>query len=63
MICRQSAGWDWGIVYNPSRPYESGSDYYQDMVIWSMPAAIAMQDITGPTKTGGLVDRMINAAQ
>ena len=63
MIRRQSAGWDWGIVYNPSRPYESGSDYYQDMVIWSLPAALARQDITGPTKPGGLVDRMIKATQ
>ena len=62
-IIRQSAGWDWGIVYNPERPFDSGSDYYQDMVIWSYPSALQKKDIAWPTRPGGLVDRMLKAAK
>jgi hypothetical protein len=62
MIIDQRSGWDWGIVFNPKHPFDSGSDYYQDLVIWSIPAAIAGQDLTGPTRSGGLVNRVLRAA-
>jgi hypothetical protein len=39
-----------------------GNDYYQDMMLWSLPAALAGEDVSGPTKPGGLVDRILNAA-
>ena len=38
-----------------------GTDYYQNMMLWALPAAIAGNDITGPCKSGGLVDRVIKA--
>ena len=41
---------------------EFGSDYYQDMILWSLPAAIEQQDVSAPCKPGGLVDRMLRAA-
>jgi len=62
MLIEQRAGWDWGIVVNPERPFDSGSDYYQDLVIWSIPAALAGQDLTGPTRAGGLVEGVLQAA-
>jgi uncharacterized protein (DUF608 family) len=40
-----------------------GHDYYQNMVMWAYPAAIANQDIAGPAKDGGLVERVIKAAK
>jgi uncharacterized protein (DUF608 family) len=55
--------WDFPLswqVDSGTRTY--GSDYYQNMVLWSAPAALAGQDLSGPCKSGGLVDRMIKAA-
>ncbi len=55
--------WDFPLswqVDTGKRTY--GSDYYQNMVLWSSPAALAGQDLTGPCKSGGLVDRIIKAA-
>ena len=40
-----------------------GADYYQNMMIWSVPAALRGQDLTGPAKPGGLVHRVIQAAK
>ena len=40
-----------------------GNDYSQDMIIWSLPAAIQQKDVAWPTRPGGLVDRMLKAAK
>lgn len=40
-----------------------GHDYYQNMILWIMPAAIAGQDIKTYCASGGLVDRVIQAAR
>ena len=40
-----------------------GADYYQNMMLWALPAAVAGQDLAGPCRPGGLVDRMIRAGQ
>jgi hypothetical protein len=39
-----------------------GNDYYQDMMLWSMPAAVEGKDFGSPAKPGGLADRIIRAA-
>jgi hypothetical protein len=39
-----------------------GNDYYQDLMLWSLPAALAGQDFAAPSQPGGLVDRIIQAA-
>ena len=39
-----------------------GTDYYQNMVLWGAPAALAAEDIAGPLKKGALVDRIIQAS-
>jgi uncharacterized protein (DUF608 family) len=39
-----------------------GHDYYQDMMLWSLPAALAGQPMDGVVKPGGLVDRILKAA-
>lgn len=41
----------------------SGYDYYQNMMLWSLPAAIEHTDLHGPCLDGGLVDRMIKAGR
>ena len=40
-----------------------GHDYYQDMMIWSLPATLAGEDLSGPVKPGGLVDRVVQAGK
>jgi hypothetical protein len=50
-----------GDVDTGERTY--GNDYYQDMMLWSLPAAIQRQDFSGPTRPGGLVDRILKAAR
>jgi len=38
-----------------------GADYYQNMMLWAVPAALQDQDLTGPMQAGGLVERVIAA--
>jgi uncharacterized protein (DUF608 family) len=40
-----------------------GADYYQNMMLWFAPAALEGKDMTAPLKDGGLVRRVIEAAQ
>lgn len=40
-----------------------GTDYYQNMMLWSAPAVLAGTDLAGPCKPGGLVDRVISAGR
>lgn len=38
-----------------------GTDYYQTMLLWALPAALEGQDIAGHSASGGLLDRIIQA--
>lgn len=40
-----------------------GHDYYQDMMLWALPAALAGEPMHGLMKPGGLVDRVLKAAR
>ena len=66
IVCLQ--GYTWGVpsimrgdVDTGERVF--GNDYYQDLMLWSLPAAIERKDVSAPTKPGGLVDRIIKAAR
>ena len=66
IVCAQGYGWDMpniisGQVDDSVRQF--GADYYQDMMLWALPAAIAGTGIAGPCKPGGLVARMIEAGR
>jgi len=39
------------------------SDYYMNMMLWSLPAALAGADFGGPARPGGLVNRVLAAAR
>ncbi|MDO8588095.1 MAG: GH116 family glycosyl-hydrolase [Armatimonadota bacterium] len=55
-------GWDWGILYKGDTGLKVyGNDYYQDLILWSLPAAIEGKPLDGPVAKGGLVDRIIRA--
>ena len=40
-----------------------GADYYQDMMLWAVPAAMHNQSMEGPTQPGGLVYEVIKAGE
>lgn len=40
-----------------------GGDYYQNMIVWALPAALHEEDVAGPTKGGGFIERVLTAAQ
>jgi hypothetical protein len=40
----------------------AGFDYYQNLMLWSLPAAIAGKDLRGPCAPSGLVNRVLQAA-
>jgi hypothetical protein len=66
IVCRQGYTWDMpnimrGDVDTGERTF--GNDYYQDMMLWSLPAALAGETVDGPCKPGRLVGRVIRAAR
>jgi uncharacterized protein (DUF608 family) len=66
IFCLQGYTWDMpnimrGDVDTGERTF--GNDYYQDMMLWSLPAAMEGKDFGAPTKPGGLVDRVIEASR
>ena len=65
VVCTHGYTWDVPNIMRgdtDTGEREFGSDYYQDMILWSLPAAIEQQDVSAPCKPGGLVDRMLRAA-
>jgi uncharacterized protein (DUF608 family) len=66
LVCIQGYTWDMpnimrGDVDTGERTF--GNDYYQDLMLWSLPAALAGQDLGAPTRPNGLAERMIHAAR
>jgi hypothetical protein len=62
LVRRQGHGWDLpNMVRCDTGARHFGTDYFQNMMLWAVPAAIAGQDLTGPCQPGGLVDRVIRA--
>lgn len=62
--CKYGYTWDGANVFSHEgdtgeRSY--GTDYYQNLCLWAVPAALAGEDVSGPARPGGLVDRMIKA--
>jgi uncharacterized protein (DUF608 family) len=68
LVCRQ--GYTWQMPNGTRGDADTGegrsnnqySDYYQNLMLWSLPAALAGQDFGGPARPGGLVERMLKAA-
>ena len=60
-IVRRGWMWDWPVVLDGNECPRIGMDYYQNMMLWSLPAVIVGGDIKTPCMPGGLVDRVIQA--
>ncbi len=68
ILCKWRYTWDMPNIIRGDQDtgergfMNGGHDYYQDMMIWSLPAAIEQKDLSFPCKEGGLVDRVLKAA-
>ncbi|MEX2172104.1 MAG: GH116 family glycosyl-hydrolase [Pirellulales bacterium] len=70
--CMENVTCTWGYTWDAPNTIRGdmdtgqrhfGADYYQNMMLWFLPAALAKQDMTGPLQEGGLVNRVIRAAR
>lgn len=63
IVCEQCRTWDMpNIIRGDTGKWAFGSDYYQNMMLWALPAAMENKSLEAPTRPGGLVDRIIAAA-
>jgi len=64
IVCRQGRTWDMpNIIRGDSGEGVFGSDYYQNMMLWALPAAMADSSLETPCHPGGLVYRIIAVAR
>jgi uncharacterized protein (DUF608 family) len=62
LCLRQGHTWDLpNMVRGDTGQRGFGTDYYQDMMLWALPAAIAGQDLKASCAAGGLIQRVIQA--
>jgi uncharacterized protein (DUF608 family) len=60
----QGLGWDMpNLIRCDTGARTYGADYYQNMILWGLPAALAGDNLAGPCRPGGLVDRVLSAAK
>jgi len=59
----QGLGWDMpNLIRCDTGGRTYGADYYQNMILWGLPASLKGGDLAGPCQPGGLVDRVLSAA-
>lgn len=64
IVRRQRHPWDQpNMVRGDTGERIFGTDYYQNMMLWALPAALAGEGLRAPLEPGGLVDRVLRAAQ
>lgn len=63
IACRHGYTWDLPNRVNGITGERTfGTDYYQNLIVWCLPAALSGVDLYEPCQDGGLVDRIIDAA-
>jgi uncharacterized protein (DUF608 family) len=64
LCLKQGHYWDLpNIIHGDTGKRVFGTDYYQNMILWAMPAAVAGQDLQTYCEPGGLIDRVIIAGK
>jgi len=64
LVIRQRHPWDMpNLVDGDTGERNIGTDYYQTMMLWALPAALTGQDLSGYCASGGLLDRIMSAAK
>ena len=64
LCLKQGHTWDLpNMIHGDSGRRVFGTDYYQNMMLWALPSAIAGQDLSGSCAAGGLIDRVLQAGR
>jgi hypothetical protein len=64
IVCRHGHGWDMpNLVNGDTGERIYGTDYYQSMMLWALPAALAGQDVATCCAATSLVSRVIEAGR
>lgn len=64
IVCEQELTWEQpNLLRGDSGEATFGWDYYQNMLLWALPLALAGQDLAGVTRAGSLVDRVLRASE
>lgn len=64
LVLRQRHPWDLpNIVRGDTGTRVFGTDYYQHMMLWAVPAALAGQDLRAFCAPDGLVDQVMQAGK
>lgn len=64
VVIRLRKTWDIPVHLRPDTGEVTyGADYYQNLVLWSLPAALEGKDIAAFCASGGLIDRMLRAGK
>lgn len=62
--CRQGLTWDQPNVFRGDQDTGErtfGADYYQNMMLWAVPAALEGEDLASVARPGGVVERVLKA--
>lgn len=60
----QGHGWDMpNLIRCDTGERTYGCDYFQNLVLWGLPAAMAGSDLSGPCQDHGLIDRVLQAGK
>jgi non-lysosomal glucosylceramidase len=61
VVIESRSSWDFPILIDSDNGERIwGNDYYQNLMLWSLPAALDGDDLAEPCKSGGLVNRIIS---
>ncbi len=64
LVIRQRHPWDLpNLVRGDTGQRTFGSDYYQNLILWALPAAFQEQDLQASCGPGGLVERILAASK
>jgi len=66
IVCRLETTWEMPNLLTgdaDTGEMSFGSDYYQNMALWVLPAAVAGEDLASAVRPGGLIDRIIAAGR
>ena len=62
LVCRQRHPWDLPcMVHGDTGERQTGTDYYQAMMLWALPAALEGVDLAKACAPGSFVDRVVRA--
>ena len=64
IVCEECSTWDQpNLIRGNTGKRFFGADYYMNMMLWSLPAAMEGKSLEHPCRPGGLVDRILKAAR